>query len=38
MQKKKKILPQRNKVLNIYEIGKSWFDHEEESWNLESCT
>ena len=31
-------LPQRKGVLNSYNIEKSWCDHEEESWNLESCS
>ena len=34
---KKKFPPQRKEVLNSYNIGNSWFDYEEESWNLESC-
>ena len=31
-------LPQRKGVLNSYNIGKSWCDHQEESWNLENCS
>ena len=29
--------PQGKEVFNSYKIGKSWFDHEEDSWNLQSC-
>ena len=35
---KKKFSPQRKEVLNSDNIGKSCFDHGEESWNLESCS
>ena len=35
----KKIFPPQGKeVFNSYIIGKLWFDHEEESWNFESCS
>ena len=27
-----------HQVLNSYNTGKSWFDHEEELWNFKSCS
>ena len=35
---KKKFFHKEKKVLNSSSRRKSWFDHEEESWNLESCS
>lgn len=31
-------LQQRQEVLNRFNIGKSWFDHEGELWSLKSCS
>ena len=34
----KNIFSTKKEILNNCNIRKSWFDHEEESWNLESCS
>ena len=34
----KNVFSTKKDILNNCNIGKSWFDHEEESWNLESCS